>query len=50
MVLLSLTTQFITIENSINHALFDKDKAGFFVWTVMHLYSAYVPEIPTVEE
>ena len=26
--------------------MFSKEKAGFFVWTVMHLYSAFVPENP----
>lgn len=32
---------------SINHPMFTKEKAGYFVWTVMHLYSAYFPENPT---
>lgn len=34
-------------DTSINHPMFTKEKAGFFVWTVMHLYSAYFPENPT---
>ena len=31
----------------INHPMFTKEKAGFFVWTIIHLYSAYYPENPT---
>lgn len=37
-------------DSHINHNFFTKEKAGFFVWTVMHLYSAYVPELPTPQE
>ena len=37
-------------DNDINHALFSKDVAGHLVWTVMHLYSAYVPEAPSAQE
>ena len=31
---------------NIQHPLFDKEKAGYYVWTIMHLYSAYIPENP----
>lgn len=48
MLLLLLVLNFSIQE--INHPMFDKEKAGYFVWTVMHLYSAYIPENPTPSE
>ena len=34
----------------LDHPLFDKEEMGYMVWTVMHMYSAYVPESPTFGE
>lgn len=38
-----LLSMFKFDDTGINHPMFTKEKAGFFVWTVMHLYSAYFP-------
>lgn len=37
-------------QETLKHNLFNKDKAGFYVWSIMHLYSAFIPEIPTEQE
>ena len=36
--------------DDLNHTMFTREEMGRLVWTVMHLYSAYVPEDPTEEE
>ena len=36
--------------SNINHPTFTKEKAGFFVWTTLHLYSAYIPQNPSKTE
>ena len=46
LIILTQSTNQNSVSN-INHPTFTKEKAGFFVWTTMHLYSAYIPEKPT---
>ena len=38
------------VKDDLNHTIFSREEMGRLVWTVMHLYSAYVPENPNQEE
>lgn len=43
-------TDSIGPSDPLDHPLFDKEEMGYMVWTVMHMYSAFVPESPTYSE